>query len=444
MEIINGSGIDPERIQKYAVYSYEGKLEDGMVFSRSFIVIRNGYGMIVRFTHLQDYAGVYRKGSYVPITSNPKARLHYICRMLNFIIVEHGGAYQVRHVFDITKEMMESFFADYAISPKKDGTHRGEACINDCVSACTRFMANLHRKFGGYMKVTRAELYEEKYVKTAYGQRRTVYVPAFCIAGVPEEKDIFRDLPTKAFQVLISLAYRYAPDIAFAMCLQAFAGLRPGEVCNVRQEGSPIGAGLFITETGSQITRVEIDLRKEYRLRSDGIEVGRIKKERMQCIYPRFLQAFGDAYAYHREWLSLQKCEEEYMPMFINSRGKAMRYQNYLDRFHELVEEHFRPELLKSSDPELSLYGQLLSTNTLGPHPLRHWYTVQLVLWGEGVAGIEYWRGDTNPQSALTYLRNKGDLNRELRMTNDAFADLFMKIGQELHEERMVAGNGES
>ena len=130
--------------------------------------------------------------------------------------------------------------------------------------------------------------------------------------------------------------------------------------------------------------------------------------------------------------------------MFINSRGKAMRYQNYLDRFHELVEEHFRPELLKSSDPELSLYGQLLSTNTLGPHSLRHWYTVQLVLWGEGVAGIEYWRGDTNPQSALTYLRNKGDLNRELRMTNDAFADLFMKIGQELHEERMVAGNGES
>ncbi len=443
MELIYGSGVDPEKIQRYSVYTCEGRLEDGMVFSRSFIVIRNGYDMIVRFTRLQDYAGVYRKGSFVPITSNPKARLHYICRMLNFIIVARGNYYQVRHVFDITKSMMESFFADYAISLKRDGTHRGEACINDCISSCTRFMANLCREFGGYMKVSMEELYDEKFVKKIHGQRRTVYVPAFTAAGVPEAKPIFRDLPTKAFQVLIRLAYRYAPDIAFAMCLQAFAGLRPGEVCNVRQESSPIGAGLFITETGTQITRVEIDLRKEYRLRSDGIEVGRIKKERIQCVYPKFLQAFSDAYAYHKEWLSTQKCEEEYRPMFINSRGKAMRYQNYLDRFHELVEKYFRPELLKSGDPELCLYGQLLSTNTLGPHALRHWYTVQLVLWGEGVAGIEYWRGDTNPQSALTYLQNKGDLNRELRMTNDAFADLFMKIGQELHNEKVVIRHGE-
>lgn len=119
MEVSYGSGIDPERIQKYAVYTYEGVMEDGTAFTRSFIVVKNDYQMIVRFTRLQDYAGVYRRGSFVPITSDPRPRLHYICRMLNFIIVEHGAAYQARHVFDITKPMMETFFADYALSPKK-------------------------------------------------------------------------------------------------------------------------------------------------------------------------------------------------------------------------------------------------------------------------------------------------------------------------------------
>ena len=119
MEVSYGSGIDPERIQKYAVYTYEGVMEDGAAFTRSFIVVKNDYQMIVRFTHLQDYAGVYRRGSFVPITSDPRPRLHYICRMLNFILVEHGAAYQARHVFDITKPMMETFFADYALANER-------------------------------------------------------------------------------------------------------------------------------------------------------------------------------------------------------------------------------------------------------------------------------------------------------------------------------------
>lgn len=442
MELICKPGTDPERIQKYAVYSMEGEMEGGMTFTRSFIVIKNGYDMIVRFTRLQDYAGVYRRGSFVPITSNPRARLHYICRMLNFIIVEHGQAYQVRHVFGITKPMMEAFFADYALSPKKDGSYRGEACINDCVSACTRFMANLAGRFCGYMKVTRDELYEEKYIRTSYNQRKVIFVPAFQVTGVPEVKEIFRDLPTKALRVLISQAFQYTPDIAFALCVQAFAGLRPGEVCNVRQPESPLGPGVFVTEVGGRVTAVEIDLRKELRLRSDGIDTGKIKKERIQCVYPRFLSAFTDAYSLHKEWLEGKKCEAEYLPMFVNSRGMAMRYKNYLDRFHELVEEHLRPTLLGSDDPDLRLYGQLLCTNSLSPHALRHWFTVQLVLWGEGVAGIEYWRGDTNPQSALTYLRNKGDLKRELRMSNDAFAEMFMEAGRRFHEGKAGGRHG--
>ncbi len=53
------------------------------------------------------------------------------------------------------------------------------------------------------------------------------------------------------------LAVRYAPDIALAIGLQAFGGLRPGEVCNVRQEGSPKGAGILFTFVDGRLVKAE-------------------------------------------------------------------------------------------------------------------------------------------------------------------------------------------
>jgi hypothetical protein len=112
----------------------------------------------------------------------------------------------------------------------------------------------------------------------------------------------------------------------------------------------------------------------------------------------------------------------------------AMTYDDYHSRFQKLVEEHFRTELLKSPDPQLRIYGQLLYENKLGPQSLRHWFTVQLVLRGEDIANIQFWRGDQSPQSAFEYLQNKGDLNRELEESNDRLARLLLEIGGQAYE----------
>ena len=116
-----------------------------------------------------------------------------------------------------------------------------------------------------------------------------------------------------------------------------------------------------------------VDVTQEIRIRDDDVEVGMIKKERRQGVYPAFLEAFCKAYELHREFLS----------------------------------------------PELRLYGQLLYENQLGTHALRHWFTVQLVLRGEDIGSIQYWRGDSSPESSFLYLQNKGDLTRELKASND-------------------------
>ena len=414
---------------RYAVYQHRLMAADGQVYSRPFIVIKNSFGVIVRFTNLHDYAGVYAGKAFAPLQSDAKAKLHYVCKMLNYIMIERYPDFGADHIFEVSRDMLEQFFRDYAGTPQSNGEYRSPASIEHCIAAVTEFFRYLCRKFNAQMSLKEPEFVAEKLVRSRRGGMVAKPVSALQVRGVKKTKPTFRELPTKAFEILMSHAFRYAPDIAFAMCLQAFAGLRAGEVCNVRQEGSPLGSGLSISVIGRDTRKVEIDLSRELPMRSDGIVCGRIKKERIQSVYPPFLDAFAFAYRHHKQHLSTREYEPGYCPMFVNNHGMAMTYAVYANRFKGLVEKHFRPALLESGDPELRLYGQLLCENNLGLHSLRHWFSVQLVLRGEDIAQVQYWRGDSSPESALTYLQNKGDLLKELETASDRLIEILLSEG---------------
>ena len=98
-----------------------------------------------------------------------------------------------------------------------------------------------------------------------------------------------------------------------------------------------------------------------------------------------------------------------------------MTYQDYRNRVKKVVEEII-PICLSSEDSEVVRYGLILQEYSLGPHVLRHWFSVKLVLYGEDVAGLMFYRGDTKPESALTYLRDKSELNKRFeKMNNEMF-----------------------
>lgn len=435
LEIQQRQGINPEKEMRYGVYSIQGTMDSGQSFTRSFIVIRNGYGMIVRFTRLEMYVSFYQYKTYKPIDADPGPRLYYVTQMLNYVLIDNGEEFGIRHVFDITKDMLEKFFYSYALETMDNGRYRGQDTIEACIATVMSFMANLSWKYGGLMKVQHSHLYKEKIIYDKRGKQKKISVPDFQVNGVREIKYIFRDIPTKAFEIMIPLAFRFAPKIAFAMCIEAFAGLRPGEVCNVRRADSPYGPGITVTEISGRASKIEINLKRELKLRSDDVKVGDIKKERTQYVYPVFIDAFMKAYELHMRYMEGREYEKDYGPMFVNSRGMALTYKNYKEAFDEFIENHFRQELLKSNDPELRIYGQLLYENTLSPHSLRHWFTVQLVLRGEDIGNIQFWRGDKSPQSAFTYLQNKGDLNRELEIANERLTDLLRGVMEEEDHE---------
>jgi len=409
---------------------YERKLVwDGMMaYSRSFIVLKNRYGVIIYFTCFHKYITTFDNAVYRPLASDSREKLLYVCEMLNYILIDHYENTSVSHVFHIDKNMLVTFFNDYALKPLSNGTHRSQQSIEKCVASVTMFFRKLCRKHSEYMAIGIDQLYKEK---QSYGTRsskgRRKLIPDFQVRGIPENRRIFRDIPIKVFTLLLNQTFKYAPEIAFAICVQAFAGLRPGEAMNLRQETSPLGTGVIITTVNGITKSVEFDLTRETALRSDGIICGNIKKERRQKVYPAFLSAFAVAYERHKNYLRSVKFEVAYCPMFVNSYGLAMTYADYRGHFKQLVKNHLRPLLLNHEDAECRLYGQLLYENSLGLHSLRHLYTVMLVLMGEDVAQLQYWRGDTSPESALSYLQNKGELVRELSAANERFAGLLMQ-----------------
>jgi len=414
---------------RYGVYKHRITAPDGSVCLRSFIVIRNQYGVIVRFTNLHNFAGIYTGKIVVPISADAEKKLYYICKALNHILIENRAEFGIDAVFDITVDALEKFFRDYAEKAMPNGRFRGAQSIGKCVSALTGFFVKLRKKYGDRVALTEQDLFVQRTFTNRRGISETKRVPAFQVRCIQNNETIFRELPLAALIELLNHAFRYTPDIAFAICLQAFAGLRAGEVCNVRQAGSPIGAGITFTRIGQDVRKIEIDITRAVQLRRDGIVIGGIKKKRKQCVYPVFLDAFMSAYEQHLRWLAVRPFEPEYCPMFINAHGKAMTYKVYHNRFAALVENHFRPAMLQSEDSELRIYGQLLCENKLGLHSLRHFFSVQLVLHGEDIAQIQYWRGDSSPESAFLYLQNKGDLVRELEKASGELFEILMDVG---------------
>lgn len=258
-------------------------------------------------------------------------------------------------------------------------------------------------------------------------------MPNFKVVYNGDKKEIFRDMPNSVFNLILSYAATYYKEIFFMLVVSAFAGARPSEVCNVRQESSPLGKGLYIYKTGNKIHKIKIDLNEEKQLRSDHVAVGGIKKERWQKVYPKFHKNFMQAYNIHKEYLAENKFEAKFGPMFVDSRGMAMTYDNYYRIFVKMIDE-MKPMLVNHHDDEISTYGHLLLQNNISPHIFRHWFSVKLVLYGEQEAGLQYWRGDKSPQSAKNYLKNKGELAKQLAHTNEEMFEFMLNAATEIHK----------
>lgn len=408
---------------KFSVYEHTLVILDDMLIKRKFIVLKDCLNDIVAFTDFHRYINHSRFAPAKRVTDDGNEKSYFICKLLNYVFFQR---YNIRTLNEMTVDMISSFLNDYGMGCLPgDKIQRSKGTVEACIRAVMDFVDNYISANGKHCLLKKDDLYKVVSTRNKYGKIIKKKIPVFQVHYVGENKSIFRDMPEAVFRIFFSEIMNYHKDLLMLVALSAFAGLRPSEACNVRRANSPLGHGIRINIVNGEVTEILIDLKKEYNLRSDLISVGSIKKERVQKVYPAFIPAFYECYQIYMDYMTGKKYEAAYGPLTVNKQGKALTYDSYYGKFRTIVKEII-PILLNHADPEVVTYGHLLLEHNISPHIFRHWFSVMLTLFGEDVQGLMYWRGDSVPESALTYLQWKSELEKQYRHINNESFD-FLK-----------------
>ncbi|NTZ19427.1 site-specific integrase [Paenibacillus sp. JMULE4] len=236
----------------------------------------------------------------------------------------------------------------------------------------------------------------ETEIQTRTGYIYTLFqVDYSSITASPPER--IKSISSFVFSELLTLCDIHYPQLKLALCLQAFAGLRRGEVCNVSQD--KIQYSMY----GLDIGWFSINLKEVTQLRTDGIITGGIKKRRIQPVHPVFLSMFQEIYNQHLKLI--EHVKNPFGALFLNRYGEAMTSQDYENKFTRLVK--LLIERLLNNGDFLSLSeANLLMSGRMNTHVLRHFFTqfISELEQTRSPVEIAYWRGDSSLETAIIYL----------------------------------------
>ncbi|EMY4798077.1 site-specific integrase [Bacillus pacificus] len=415
---------------KFGVASHKMVYKDGVLKEFLFIVLKHrDSNTILEVTPYSKYLRYNRNRSLDSRrASTVLKKARYICMFLNYLLIDMYSFFKITDIKDIKIEHGTRFLQAYADGEVGSNERKKNETINLVMIEIAKFyewIQKIHEKKATH--IHGKKMLEKKEVKNKKSEEMVVYKTPFSVVVTePTSSTTFRDIPNKVFWILLKLSQAIYPQITLAIALQAFAGLRAGEVCNIRQDICPIdGGGVSTRLVGGKLETFRINLKNQYVMRSDGVYVGGIKRRRDQFVYSKFRPIFYHLYKKHIKWLEQQSIDKGYFPLFVNQKGMAMTVQDYREKFKTLVHTHLVQVLSESDDYELRAYAELLDTNQLSTHALRHWFSVQLVLSSESIHKIASWRGDKDLNTALIYLTNKSEL---LNLHNEVNSEIINDV----------------
>lgn len=404
----------------FAPYHYAWVEEDGTKYEWSLISIQLNRIMI-RLTDYHKYVGAINGSKHAYYIDNDSVRR--VCNFLTYAIFKHHGRYKANRITNIPFQSAVDYMNEYSKTKNSMGNYSSRQSVEKERYAIFHFMKNLKEKRFDHDEhfYVKKVLVESTSANKLIGKKRSRAVWEYEIPAIylgDSGKGLLRDIPQKAIPILLRAVKREEPELVLAVLLQLCAGIREGEIVNTRRANSIYPNGIRYIKENGKFINFEVDLSKEYVLRSDGKNTGKIKIKRKQTVYPIFLEVIQEAYAEHLKMINEKYLEPE-APLFVNSSanaktGKRMAIskQSYCKKIIRIMREVVLPDLLRSDDIELKVFGMMLNEKKWGLHAFRHWFSVQLVLNGEDINGIAFWRGDSSIESAYTYLQNKGEIMR--------------------------------
>jgi len=198
------------------------------------------------------------------------------------------------------------------------------------------------------------------------------------------------------------LATTEVPDIAFAICLQIFGGLRAAECMNLTinaikpQNNSKYGEkGMVVEIRDRQVDLFNTD---------QPLNNEQVKKTRDQAILIDPLVPF--LFKKHSEWLSIKKKSIKHkdfkieIALFLNSDGQAMRTHTYRSRFNKLKNIYLG--ILRNTRGRYQDFQEFRNTNW-STHICRGTFTNLCLDSGFNSTQTAIMRGDNSPYAMIEY-----------------------------------------
>ncbi|WP_324729456.1 hypothetical protein VO178_02470 [Lysinibacillus fusiformis] len=232
-----------------------------------------------------------------------------------------------------------------------------------------------------------------------------------------------KHISSKLFVEILKICDDYPNyrKLKLAFCLQAFAGLRGGEVCNVSLDK------LQYSYTYHELSFFSVDLREKTRLRKDYKSVGGIKKPRIQAVHPMFLPYFRLIFEEHLELI--KNSENPFGAIFLNRDQEAMMESSYNFHFKNIINILIN-RLIERGDSSSIGEAYKLMSGKINKHVFRHFYTQTIAETEITPNQLAFWRGDSNIDSSITYLTQNPEIDNKIKQIQQSIFTELSKKGE--------------
>ncbi|MDD7286053.1 MAG: hypothetical protein PUG89_00185 [Succinivibrio sp.] len=423
-------------------------IKNGQLRYYIFIIEEDRYGNKKDSVYSDYFFSKVLGKSMLNLSLNTKKNFHarFIVMFLNYIFNEMDDA--ISNIEDLTIDHVRDFLERYSSGQlgrnkcNKEGKNQWKSVNTalDAGIAITRFCYWLvttrdkNRRLVFKMKFIDKSDFEivTSYKKNKYtGKKEQVKsLNLLCDYERNSNKVTRKKVVTATMYLIASLievAQSNDPMMVFPIVLGAFVGMRQGDVGQMHR-------GRMVHVKNSKINDCYINLKADYALRDDGKYIGNIKVKREQPIYPVFLDVVNTAYNQHLHLLETEGYDTHiHGALLIDSKGKAMAYSTYADRFKRLV-EILRINLLElaelyNDEEAIKAYDTLTEEDTeFTHHSLRHFYTQQIDKLEKNLVVTQYYRGDGSEKSQMAYKGNMASAEG-IKMVQSWFLEELKKLG---------------
>ncbi|MGG1215386.1 hypothetical protein ABHM93_03100 [Micromonospora provocatoris] len=407
------------KVIKHPIYEkYENRINKLRFKKRKFILVDENdltreYVFIVlentntsRFKVSAFSSFFFEKGMLINKYKTKEEYAKIIVLFLNYVFFDMYSHWKLKNIEDLKIEQGDYFLSQYAYGKlgKSEKSRETVQLAEVRLKAFYKWLVS---------KCNMKYISQSDFDKTLFSFEYPSYVS-------PQR---IKHISSKLFVEILKICDEYPNyrKLKLAFCLQAFAGLRGGEVCNVSLDK------LQYSYTYHELCYFSVDLREKTRLRKDYKSVGGIKKPRIQAVHPIFLPYFKTVFDEHLKLI--KDSENLFGAIFLNREQEAMMESSYNFHFKNIIDILIK-RLIERGDSSSIGEAYNLMSGKINKHVFRHFYTQTIVETEITPNQLAYWRGDSSIDSSITYLTQNPEIDNKIKIIQQSIYNEFIKKGK--------------